>query len=308
MTNHDGIGIRLGQILKLFMNGERMTTHELAHEFGVDIRTIQRDLNERLAYLPLRRDSKKRYYLQEEALGKLGFKDIREFARLSGITMLYPSLSDEFIGGVLFTNMQLDMQDNLDGQKRISPLMVKNQGFESSVMHYENFKLLSTAILRYQCISFTYKKKQRYVNPYRLLNNNGVWYLLADDNGILKHFTLTHITQIEIIARAKFKPDPKLEQTILKNESIWLSMETKEATLEISNSAREYFFRKNFVSKPKLIAEKEESFIVTCTFSYDDEILNIVKVFLPYITILSPLPLQTKLYSILKDYLISHGQ
>lgn len=301
LINRDSIGMRLGQILKIFMNGERVTTYELANEFGVDVRTIQRDLSERLAYLPLKRDSKKRYYLQEEALGRLGFKDIREFARLSGIAMLYPSLSDEFIRDMLLSHMQPDTKNNA-----IFPIIVKNQGFEDSVAHYETFRMLSVAILHYQCISFTYKQKQRKVNPYRLINNNGIWYLLADDNGVLKHFILTHIKQIEIIAHSNFKPNPKLEEAILKNDNIWINTETKEVTLEISNQAREYFFRKHFISKPKIIEEKEDSFIITCNFSYDDEVLNLVKAFLPFITIISPLSLKEKLFNMLQDYITAY--
>lgn len=298
LINRDSIGMRLGQIIKIFMNGERVTTYELANEFGVDVRTIQRDLSERLAYLPLKRDSKKRYYLQEESLGRLGFKDIREFARLSGISTLYPSLSDEFIGDILFSRMPLDSHNNAT-----SPIVVKNQGFEDSSVHYELFRLLSMAILHCQCVSFTYKQKKRKVKPYRLINNNGIWYLLADDNGVLKHFALVHIMQSELIAHSKFKLDPNLESTILKNENIWLNVEVKEAILEINNQAREYFFRKNFISKPKIIEEKESSFLISCTFSYDDEILNVVKLFIPFITIISPLPLQEKLFNTLQEYI-----
>lgn len=307
MSNHDTIGMRLGQIIKFFMSGHRMTTHELAQEFGVDVRTIQRDLNERLAHLPIKRDSHKRYYLQEEALGKLGFKDVREFARLSGIGMLYPTLNDELISDILFTRIQPNGAQSSESQEGASPIMVKNMGFESSIAHYEHFKTLSVAVLRHYCVSFTYKKKKRNVKPYRLLNNNGVWYLLADDNGVLKHFTLTQITNIETLTHAKFKPDPKLEHAILQDETIWVGTAYKEAVLEVNNNARTYFFRKNFVSKPKVIEEKAESFIVSCTFSYEDEILNVTKMFLPYIRIIAPESLQMRLCDILRDYLNTHG-
>ena len=49
--SHDKISIRLIQIIMKFNNGEKSSVEELAAEFNVNIRTIQRDLNERLSYL-----------------------------------------------------------------------------------------------------------------------------------------------------------------------------------------------------------------------------------------------------------------
>ncbi|HEE0016404.1 TPA: HTH domain-containing protein, partial [Campylobacter jejuni] len=45
---HDKLAVRLAQILMRFNNGGRFSLEELASEFNVDIRTIQRDLNQRL--------------------------------------------------------------------------------------------------------------------------------------------------------------------------------------------------------------------------------------------------------------------
>ncbi len=46
--SHDKLAVRLAQILMRFNNGGRFSLEELASEFNVDIRTIQRDLNQRL--------------------------------------------------------------------------------------------------------------------------------------------------------------------------------------------------------------------------------------------------------------------
>ena len=68
MAEHDTLAQRLGVILTKLNNGQRLVISELAHEFNVSARTIQRDLNVRLAYLPLEREgadhlSKPPYYL-----------------------------------------------------------------------------------------------------------------------------------------------------------------------------------------------------------------------------------------------------
>lgn len=55
-TKHDTIATRLALILTKLNNGERFTIEELADEFNVNVRTIQRDLNERLSYIPIIKD------------------------------------------------------------------------------------------------------------------------------------------------------------------------------------------------------------------------------------------------------------
>ena len=53
--NHDTLVYRLAQILVKLNQGEKLNRHSLATEFGVILRTIRRDLNERFADLPLQK-------------------------------------------------------------------------------------------------------------------------------------------------------------------------------------------------------------------------------------------------------------
>ena len=73
---HDKIGTRLELIITKLNNGERFTAEELADEFNVNVRTIQRDLNKRLSYIPLQKEQNY-YFLSPHALGKLSYKDIQ---------------------------------------------------------------------------------------------------------------------------------------------------------------------------------------------------------------------------------------
>ena len=52
-NNHDTLVYRLAQMLMKLNQGEKLSPQALADEFGVNLRTIQRDLNVRFAYLPL---------------------------------------------------------------------------------------------------------------------------------------------------------------------------------------------------------------------------------------------------------------
>ena len=54
--SHDLLAFRLADMLRRLNQGERMSVLQLAGDYGVNSRTIQRDLNERFAYLPLKKE------------------------------------------------------------------------------------------------------------------------------------------------------------------------------------------------------------------------------------------------------------
>jgi predicted DNA-binding transcriptional regulator YafY len=53
LKSHDKLGMRLGIILTELFSGKTVELETLSLEFNVSVRTIQRDLNERLMYLPI---------------------------------------------------------------------------------------------------------------------------------------------------------------------------------------------------------------------------------------------------------------
>ncbi len=102
---HDTLVIRLAHILIKLNQGESLDPRALAEEFGVNLRTVQRDLNERFAYLPLIK-ADNRYHLDPTFLGKLSTRDIERFAGLAGVRGLFPSLSDDFLRDIFDNRIQ----------------------------------------------------------------------------------------------------------------------------------------------------------------------------------------------------------
>lgn len=154
--SYDKLAHRLALILTKLNSGERFTAKELVDEFGVNLRTIQRDLNERFASLPIKKEGD--YYRMEAyALGKLSFEDIKNFAALSGIRGLFPSLGDSFITEML--------------NNRLNPVyLIKGQGFEDLGNKAKEFEMLSSAIVNNRKVSLHYKDKIRTLNPYKLVS------------------------------------------------------------------------------------------------------------------------------------------
>ncbi|MEW6552230.1 MAG: WYL domain-containing protein [Campylobacterota bacterium] len=285
----DKIATRLAQILTKLNNGERLTVKELEIEFNVGDRTIQRDLNERLSYIPIIKE-KGYYYLPDYALGKLSFNDIKNFATLSGIKSLYPKLSHSFIVDIL--NAKIN-----------KAYLIKNQGFEDISYRYDWFEDVSNAILNTFQIEFSYNDKKRVVNPYKLINNNGIWYLLGDEDNKLKNYTFSKIKNLKLIENNQFTPTKDFIDKIEQNDTNWFSENLIEVVLEIDNSIKEYILRKDIFPNKKIIEQTDDRFVLSTNISYDEEILGIVKYWLPYIKIVSPIYLQDKLKNILKEYL-----
>lgn len=286
-SSHDTIATRLTQILTKLNSGERFTIQELADEFNVSIRTIQRDLNERFDYLPLKKENGY-YSIEGYCLGKLNFKDIKSFATLSGIKDLYPNLDDSFIADLLNSKIN-------------STYLIKGCEYEDISSKTKLFELLNIAIITNQTISLTYNDKKRELNPYKLINTSGIWYLSADENNQLKTYTISKISNFSNTSKT-FKANKEFEEIISKNKDIWFSKDTMEVTLQIDNKIKEYFIRRELLPHQKII-EQNDNLIITTTVSYEEEILKVVRYWLPNIKILKPSYLQENLESGLKDYL-----
>jgi predicted DNA-binding transcriptional regulator YafY len=229
--------------------------------------------------------------MESYALGKLNFEDIKNFASISGIKSLYPILNNGFISDIL--NVKIN-----------SAYLVKNQGFENISHQQECFDKVSAAIVKLSPIEFVYKEKHRIVYPYKLVNNEGVWYLFAEEDEKLKSFTFSKIKQFSWSNESNvFIPKKEFLDIISQNDTNWFSSTFIEVVLEVDNVAKEYFFRKDILPNKQILEQKDNSFTISTKVSYDDEILKVVKYWMPYIKIVSPLYLKEKFNNILKDYL-----
>ena len=186
--NHDPLVFRLSQILIKLNNGENLYRDSLAGEFRVTIRTIQRDLNVRLAYLPVEKE-RTSYWLDPIYLGKITLKDVRHFSELAGVAGLFPSLSTDFLREIFDSRIQ-------------SPILIKGHHYENLSDRNKEFQLLKKSISSNQYINFNYKKDNikphTCVEPYKLINNKGIWYLAGNHDEKVKTFSFSKIGQIQL--------------------------------------------------------------------------------------------------------------
>jgi len=293
-SNHDTLVYRLAQILIKLNQGERLDPLSLADEFGVNRRTVQRDLNVRFAYLPLQK-SEGRYHLDPAFLGKLSTRDIERFASLAGVRGLFPTLSDEFLGDIFDSRIQ-------------SALLVKGHNYEELAGKEDLFRFLERAIVARCHITFDYAKDEGVksytgVAPFKLMNHKGIWYLVARDRDKLKTFSFAKMEQVSRLD-TRFNAEPMIDSILKEDDGIWLGDERKEIVLKIASEIAGYFKRRKLLANQVIEKELEDGgLIVSAKVGHENQILPIVRYWLPHIRIISPEGLQAEMEKDLRKYL-----
>ena len=289
MKTHDKIATRLAQILNKLNSGERLDVEELVEEFGVTKRTIQRDLNERLSYLPLKKENNL-YYLEEYYLGKLNFDDMQNFAALSGVKELFPTLQENFIKDILDSTVS-------------KAYLIKGHNYEDMSSKTKEFKLTENAILNHTLVEFTYKDKPRRVKPYKLINSKGIWYLAGVENDILKTFSFAKIKKL-VTTEIEFDVDESVIDTIKDDDNIWFSSKQIEVVLQVESEVAGYFSRRGILPNQMIVKHLADGgLLVSTKVAFDEEILKLVRYWIPNVRIISPIYLQEKLEEGLQSYL-----
>lgn len=285
---HDKLAARLALILQKLNNGESFTLSELAEEFGVSTRTIQTDLNRRLSFLPIEREAG-RYRLAEYCLGKLRFEDLRAFATLSGIRHLYPELSDQFLADLLNSRVNRAL--------RVIPVPYEDPAPDTPI-----FEQLAGAILNRYTLRYLYKEKPREVHPYKLINNDGIWYLLADEKGQLKLFALSRIKELKG-THDTFEPDPEMQSQADDPKRKWFSAREVTVTLHIDAAVADYFLRRPLLPQQRILQRTPEGLLVETRTHYPETILRLVRQWIPHIDLRTPDSLRKRLREELTGYL-----
>lgn len=291
---HDTIAYRLSQILIKLNQGDQLDPAELADEFGTHVRTIQRDLKVRLAYLPLLK-TRGRYHLEPAYLGKLNFKDIERFANLAGIKGLFPSLRRDFLQEMLTDQLQ-------------PPWLVRGHHYEDLSEQQGLFKQLEDAVISSRLLNLEMLKegqsKSYYdLQPYRLINNKGIWYLAAVHDGKLKTFSVGKIRSVQLRTDT-FTRDPAIESSVRTEEGIWHSPQPQKVILLVAAKVADYFKRRQLIPHQKILAESTDGALtVETTVGHQNQILPIVRYWIPNVRIVSPVAWNDELINQLADYL-----
>lgn len=281
---------RLVDIIRRLNMGESFTCQELAQQYKVSEKTIQRDIA-RLSSLGIQDIGRpKKYFLEKGQTGKFDEESFQHFSQAISTDKLLPNIKKNY----------------LDKQMR-------NENLGFTVKHrYQDLKDIKEQFNKLQdCINdkaqvifyYIHKKKTYQVEPYKLVNHNDIWYLAAKHENKIKNFLLSKIDKIQKTF-IQFEVEQNLLKRIEQEESVWHKENKVEIIIKIKAEVSQYFTRRSLLPEQKTVKQLDNGeLIISTMISHKLELFPIIRYWIPNLTIISPEDWQQELEMGLREYL-----
>jgi predicted DNA-binding transcriptional regulator YafY len=295
--------IRLGQILKIFMEKEKVSTTWLSQQFQTTPRTIQRDLLLlKEADFPLSELSRGNYQIDKNLFKNFEVFDETELALVIAIKNLVGQLGEPF------RQAADDIFNKLYEDVTTSPVFIKID--ESVIIDKRQFNRIVKAIREKRQGAFEYEVFSPYevnLEPYRVCFFDGFWYLVGKDlsDQKFKKYALDKIKDFKPLSN-NFRCVPAQVDRMLKESgNVRFSSEKNiEVVIEVDKSCAGYFRRRKVYPHQEIKEERADGPIVVAFMVGSlDEIINILKTWLPHIKILQPEELKDTLLNDMKAWI-----
>lgn len=303
--DYDKALTRLVTILTKLYNGEKLSVKDLAEEFNVSTRTIQRDFNERLISFPI---------YQENRLWRMqdGFK-LEKTSSVENQVVL--DIMEKLVDGVgdKFSSKAKALLSKIKNDE-LNPIYAKLD-MEDIGDKLEIIQKLESAIKSRLVINCKYKLKENKtfslkINPLKIANYEGFWYLIAQDchdKNALKKYYLKNIFNIKN-TDVNFEVSSRLEELLKNSISIWFQEKNEpfEVKINVSNVVSKYVQRKPIAPTQVIESIYEDgSLDIVVKVTHEMELLPLIKYWLPYMKVLEPKSMHETIIKDLKNYINS---
>ena len=213
------------------------------------------------------------------------------YAQLIGTTHVFPDTSLSYLLAQLETpELQRTMRVQPTPHEDLRELSPHFAGLQAAIEQ------------RYEC-RFIYKGKPRHAQPYRLIHKNGVWYLAAEEAGRLKSFSVALIGGLQVDEARRFTPKLAHQLYIDRKDDIWFTEASTEVLLRVAPSIAHYFTRRALLPQQQQRLDNDGSLLVTSQINHINQLLPVVRYWLPHVRIIRPMNWQQDLEVQLRDYL-----
>lgn len=283
--------IRLGQILRIFMEKEKVSSSWLSKQFQTTPRTIQRDLLLlKESGFPLHELQKGTHSMSKDLVKNLEVFDDTELALVVALKNIVTQLGDPFrkaADGVF---------DRLYDCVTTMPVFVKID--DAVPLDSTLLNRIVKAVKEKKRVNFQYTGGDRKephpvtLEPYRIVYFGGFWYLIGNEpsTGILKRYALDRIKDFRL-SGGLFKGVPEdLDATLKGSANIWFTEERNlEVTILIDARVSHYFKRRKMFPTQEIREERSDgSLVVSFRMGQYEAIQNILKSWIPNFVILEP--------------------
>jgi predicted DNA-binding transcriptional regulator YafY len=292
---------RHAEILERLENGEELSIGELAREWNVDPKTIQRDFDKLKQMYPgrvERGEDKKRYR-----------KPLSRRAQNDGdmvLEMLESMVKDM---GVDFYKKAHPLLERL--QRQIKSPFYTRLDVEDIGSKFDIVMKLEKAIDLNREVTLSYtpygdKESKEYTNvqPIKVIVYEGFWYLLAQHDKYTKKFYLKAVHNCDI-TDSTFKHNSKIIDRLENSINVWFSTtaEPYEVIIWVDPEVVTYFERKPIVKNQKLYKKSDGSAEMVLKITSEEEIYPILKFWMPTLRVIEPVWIQEKFTEMLTQYL-----
>ncbi len=280
--DYDKILTRLTTILQRLYNGETLYVGELAEEFNVSSKTIQRDFNERLIRFPVEKSGRGWRMQKGHRLEKVS--DIDHLLTLQILESLADGVGSRFAqrSKALLGKLKNDTPSALQSHLPI----------EDITSHSDLFRTLEKAIVGHRKILFDFHGKGRTVHPYRIVNFDGYWYLLGyeEESGMGKKYYIKEMKRCSPLEE-RFEPDETIRSRTAGALNAWFdpNKEPFEMRLLAKPAIVKYLQRRPLGPTQRMVAKHADgSCEVVLQATTEREALELLKPWLPDMAVLSP--------------------
>ncbi len=285
LHDYDKILTRLTIILQRLYEGDVLSVTELANEFQVSTKTIQRDFNERLIRFPIEKEGRN-WRMQE------GFR--LERSRKPDETLVLDTL-ETIAGGIGggFASMASSLLGRLKNH-RVSAVDSRTV-IEDLLAHRHLFEQIGQAVEERRIVSFAYSGTLRLVKPCKIVSFEGYWYLYGEEllSERLKTFHLKSIEALTLTDECFICPDNALD-ILSRAMNSWFEPHNEpfEVVLHATAKISKYFSRRPLSSTQRLLRTYPDGSIdFEVTVTSDRELLHEVKKWVPDLLVRAPKPL-----------------
>jgi predicted DNA-binding transcriptional regulator YafY len=297
MKENDKILTRLTKILRKLSQKSMPRIKELAMEFNVTERTIQRDVYQRLLYFPIEKNSE----------GQLQFID--------GFSLDQSILnSDEMMFTYLTLSQIKELNPNFGTtidtifSKLLKPDFKAQHSSKDAMQETESrwVQTLEDAILKNHLVTLELHNATIDVKAYKLVNNNDNWSLFAEDfnDGKVKWIPLSTIQNVAV-HETRFKLKKPVDE-ILDNvhESWFKTAHSTEIEVYVHHEIAYFFKRNNILPSQRILKENEDgSLVIQFIANTQDEVNDAVKTWLPYLRVTKPEQYNQQLIAKMQEYI-----
>jgi len=304
-TDYDKILYRLVDMLGRFNDGQRLSAREMAEEYAVSVRTVQRDIA-RLS---------ERFGIGKFG-NKYGFDGTRAVSRqlLPQDTIVIEVL-EQFAKdcGEEFARHTSALFNRISSNKE--RIFIKNLAQDIDV-NSSDLLLLYEAISTNKIVTAIYSIDGSEFDikfaPLKIANFNNFWYAISmkfGNNSGVRTYYLNNIKNVQICTE-KFIPNDDLNSALENSINIWFKPEITpfEVRLLIAPQVAKYFTRQRLSKTQRTIATHEDGSVeIALKITDEMEILPIIKSYIPFVRPLAPKSLRDRLNSEVLEYIKSEN-